>query len=168
MSANVPPARHPSGARLVRPLGRDARGTSVVEFGLLLPIIFVMLVGTIDMARAFASRLALEQAVHRTIEMAAVGVVGSDYEFLRAEAAQAADVPEAQVRLRQWTRCGTETAERAFEHDCGAAEGARYIAIEVWKSHMPSFSFGYLSKLFKGAQPDGSIRFTAVSSLRVQ
>lgn len=166
MDAHIRPPRQDHGNSRTAGIAADARGTSVVEFALLLPVLSMMLIGSVDLARGVSAKLALEQSVHRTMEMATVGVVGSDYEYLRTEAAAAAGVPVGNVTLTQWAECDGTTA--AFNAVCGSTQMvARYVRISVRKDHKPSFSYGPLKKAF-AVKPDGSIELVAHSSLRVQ
>jgi hypothetical protein len=167
MHAHIRPQRQDTIRGRSAGLAADARGTSLVEFGLVLPVVSLMLIGSVDLARGIGAKLALEQAVHRTMEMASVGVVGSNYEHLRTEAAAAASVPIANVTLEQWAECDG-TRQASFDAECGATQMvARYVKIAVRKDHKPSFSYGPLGKTFD-VKADGSIELTAHSSLRVQ
>jgi Flp pilus assembly pilin Flp len=167
MNAHIRPQRQDTSKGRRADLAADARGTSMVEFGLLLPVLSLMLIGSVDLAQGIGAKLALEQAVHRTMEMASVGVVGSNYQHLRTEAAAAAIVPLANVTLEQWAECdGTKQA--SFDAECGSNQMvARYVKISVRKDHKPSFKYGPLGKTF-AVKSDGSIELTAHSSLRVQ
>jgi Flp pilus assembly pilin Flp len=162
--------RLPSRHRKTHPrqLVRDQRGTSVVEFALILPVAALMLVGTVDLARGIAAKLSLEQAIYRTMERAMVGALASGYSHLRQEAATAAGVPLAQVTLEQWAECdGTRQAD--FDVECGSTQMvARYVRIHVWRSHVPTFPAGVFGKRLANIGPDGTIRLEAESSLRVQ
>ena len=88
--------------RLLPGLRRDESGVSVIELGLIAPVIAFMIIGMTDMARGFAAKLKLEQAAHRALEKVAVGTGQSDYSYVRTEAATAAGVPEANVAVTTW------------------------------------------------------------------
>lgn len=53
-------------------LAHDERGQSLVEFALVLPILMLLLVGTVDVARAFQSSVALGNAVREAARDAIV------------------------------------------------------------------------------------------------
>ena len=124
---------------LLRRLKRDARGTSVIEFALVAPILGMLLVGIADYARGFSERFALEAAAHRALERAGVGSTYSDYSFVRQEAATAAGVPIESVTLQNWLECdGT----RMSIYSAACANGqqvTRYLYVKIVKTFEPSF-----------------------------
>jgi len=140
----------------------------MLEFGLFFPFLALMLLGTIDLARGLAVKFGLEQATHRTIELASLGNRPlADYSFLRSEAATAAGVPVAQVTLDQWLECDN-TRQTNFNGTCTASQqSARYITITVYKDHTPTFTWiPIMGRLATAA--NGTIRITADSGVRVQ
>ena len=147
----------------------DARGATIVEFGLLLPILALMVLGTIDVSRGMATKFALEQAAQRTIEIASLGNrAQADYSFLRAEAAAAAGVPITNVTHNQWLECDGVRAA-SFTGVCPAGQqAARYVEISLYRDFMPNFSYGPFAAGFANARPDGSLRITADAGVRVQ
>ena len=155
-------------ASAARRIGRDASGVSMLEFGLFFPFLALMLLGTIDLARGLAAKFGLEQATHRTIELATLGNRPlADYSFLRAEAAAAAGVPVGQVTLDQWLECN-ETRHASFTGTCASGQrSARYITITVYKDHRPTFEWIPIMGRLATA-PNGTIRITADSGVRVQ
>ena len=149
-------------------IARDERGVSMLEFGLIFPILALMVLGTIDLARGLAARFALEQATQRTIELATLGNRPlADYSFLRAEAATAAGVPVTNVTLDQWLECNT-TRQPAFNGSCTAGQQtARYVTITVFTDYTPMFEWiPIVGRLATAA--NGKIRLTADSGVRVQ
>lgn len=153
--------------RLARIRG-DARGVSMLEFGLFFPFLALMLLGTIDLARGLAVKFGLDQATQRTIELATLGNRPlADYSFLRTEAATAAGVPVAQVTLDQWLECDN-ARQASFSGACtGTQQSARYITITVYKDHRPTFEWiPILGRLATAA--NGTIRITSDSGVRVQ
>ena len=148
-------------------IGRDSRGVSMLEFGLFMPILALMLLGTIDLARGLATKFGIEQATHRTIELATLGNrPRADYSFLRTEAATAAGVPVAQVTLDQWLECNN-VRQTNFSGSCTTGQqAARYVTITVWKDYTPMFDgIPFVGRL---ATANGKIRLTADSGVRVQ
>ena len=160
-------SRH-SGAPRRSGLARDERGVSVLEFGLFFPVLALMVLGTIDLARGLATRFALEQAVQRTIELATLGGRPlADYTFLKAEAASAAGVPVAQVTLDQWLDCNN-ARQTSFTGACPAGQqAARYVTITAYADYTPTFrKIPLIGRVATAA--DGKIRLTADSGVRVQ
>ena len=49
-------------------LARDDRGASIIELALVAPILASLLIGMVDLSRAYSSKLLLEQAAQRSIE----------------------------------------------------------------------------------------------------
>jgi Flp pilus assembly protein TadG len=49
-------------------LGRDSRGTAVIELSLVAPVLALLVVGIVDMGNAFSHKLALEQGAQRAVE----------------------------------------------------------------------------------------------------
>ena len=50
------------------PYTRDERGASIIELALVAPVLASMLVGMVDLSRAYSYKLKLEQAAQRAIE----------------------------------------------------------------------------------------------------
>jgi Flp pilus assembly protein TadG len=148
-------------------IGRDSRGVSVLEFALFAPILALMLLGAVDLARALATKFGIEQATQRTIELATLGRQPlADYSYLRTEAATAANVPIAQVTLDQWLEC-SNTRAASFGDTCATGQQtARYIKITVWKDYTPMFDgIPFVGRI---ANSNGKIRLTGNSGVRIQ
>jgi Flp pilus assembly pilin Flp len=131
----------------LRPLLRDDRGVSMIEFALVAPVIGLMLVSITDYSMAFSERLALQSAANRTIERASLGTSPTSttstdpdyYKYLRAEAATAAGVPLSQVAYTPVLKCD-EQLMPSFSDVCEEKqEIARYITIRIVKDFVPSF-----------------------------
>lgn len=149
-------------------LARDERGVSVVEFALVLPVLAFLTMGTIDFGRGFASKYSLEQAAQRTIEMANVGAVGSDYNYLKPEAASVAGVPVENVTVDQWLECDGGAAQD-FTSTCSAGQMvARYVRLTIVRDYQPSFNYSRLGFTLANRQPNGAFRLSADSVVRVQ
>ena len=152
----------------MRALRRDERGVSVVELGLVAPVIAFLIIGMTDIARGFASKLNLEQAAHRSLEKAAVGTVQSDYSYLQAEAATAAGVPSGNVAVTYWLECD-RVAQSDFSGSCtGTQMTSRYVRVTITSTFRPTFNYSYLGKNFLGVAPGGTITQTGSATLRVQ
>jgi len=143
-------------------LRQDQRGTSLLELAIAAPVFAILLVGVADLGRGFSERYSLQQAVNRTIEMAHLGSTQPNYNFLIAEAATAANVPQANVTLAQWLECnGTR---KTFGETCADGQQiARHITLTEQSTFTPSFgAAGY-----PGAT-NGVVPISASASLRVQ
>ena len=157
--------RHPL-IRLARRLGRDERGSSMIEFALFAPILAVMVMGITDVSMGFSRKLTLEQAAYRSLERVAVGSVQSDYTYLRPEAAAAAGVPLANVTVDSWLECDG-TRQTDFNGSCPETQMiSRYVRISITGSFEPTFNYGPLARGLAGA--DGNVPIAASAALRIQ
>lgn len=143
---------------------RDEGGVSFIEFAVVAPILAILILGMADFGRGYTERFFLQQAVNRTLELGHQGTVLNDYSFLIDEAATAANVPASNVTLDQWLECdsGPKTAFNSF---CTTGQQtARYVKLTIVKPYKPLFT----SSGYTNVQPDGTVRFSANASLRVQ
>lgn len=158
-------------------LGCD-RGASVIEFALAAPFIATLLLGMIEVSRAYSDRLMLEQAAQRTIEkVQQQRAVSSDYSSLRDEAAAAASVSRNNVVVRQWLECtptdgaGNPTGspvsqgENSLTNQCpnGTDIPSRYVTVAITKTFTPVVGARYL-----GANDDGSYTLAGEAGVRIQ
>ena len=135
--------------RLVRSLGSDRRGVSVVEFSLVAPVLGLLIVGIADYGRGFSERFALETAAHRTLERASVASNQPDFSFLHQEAANAAGVPIENVTYDNWLECN---GERRVSYAAVCEDGhqvTRYVYIKVEKSFEPAFRWTGAGRPFR-------------------
>lgn len=160
-------------SRLGSGLARDTRGTSLLEFGLFLPVLGLLVLGTMDLGRGLAVKFQLDQATQRTIELANLaGRPQADYNYLVPEAMAAAGVPANQVTLRHWVECrpatGAIRTNLPVTTICATGEQtARYITITIWKDYVPFFSsIPVIGKIGTGA--NNAVRMTSDSGVRVQ
>lgn len=151
-------------AAILRALGGDRRGVSVVEFAFVAPVVVLFIVGIIDAARGISAKLSLDQAVYRGLEKAQVGTVQSDFSFVQAEVASAASISTTAVTVTKWLECdGTETP---WDTGCQAnQQTARYVKVVATKGFQPSFAYG---KMFLKAASNGTVTLTSEGSLRMQ
>ena len=142
-------------------LARDERGTSLIEFGFMAPVLAVLAMGIIDLSRGIAERFALQQAVNRGLELvqarpATAGATATDldYSFATEEVERAAGTG-ATVTMTRWLECnGVEQAEVTGTCPSGQ-DTARYLRIRAVKNFDADFYFT-------------SIRMTATGALRTQ
>ena len=133
------------GAIRLRSLAGDERGTSLVEFGFLAPILALLVMGVIDLSRALSERFTLQQAVNRSLELLqARPVVANadgevDYGFVEEEAMSASGASEDQVEVTDWRECnGVETTESCEEGE----DSARYLRVRIEKNFQGEFFLG--------------------------
>ena len=144
-------------------IAADTRGASIIELAIVAPVLGVMLVGVVELSRGWSERYFLQQAVNRTLELAQVGTMGSDYTYIIPEAADAARVPASNVTLDQWLEC--DTTRKAYTSSCDPGQRvSRYIKLSISSSFKPLFG----TAIFADVQADGSFLIKANGSLRVQ
>jgi Flp pilus assembly protein TadG len=153
---------------------RDERGVSVIEFAFLAPILCFMMLGMSDLARGYTRKMALEQAVHRALEKAAVGTVQTDYTFLKTEVKSALpDVVLGNITVDTWLMCDT-TKMPTFQDVCGSrADGtpqeiSRYVKLKVIDRWDPMFNYAALGRTLFKTGTDGKVQLSVDTSLRVQ
>ena len=159
--------RHPIISRL-HALVRDSRGTSVIEFALLAPVLAVTFMGVTDVSMAYSRQLAIEQAAFRALEKVSVGTVQSDYEYLKEEAA-AADGPggvlASHVTVTPRLECNQVT-QLAFDGTCPNGEMiSRYVQISIAYTYTPIFFEGPLAAI---GDANGKVALAATTSVRIQ
>lgn len=144
-------------ARL-RPLARDERGTSLIEFGLLAPFLAFLTMGVIDLSRGIAERFGLQQAVNRSLELvqarpavAAANAADVDYSYVRTEAASAAGVPESQVTLTRWLECNGVEKANVTDTCADGEDVARYLRVRIAKDFEGEFYFDTIPMTATGA-----------------
>jgi len=151
--------------RTFRELVRNEQGASIIEMAMLAPILLTLLIGMVDISRAYSARLQLEQAAHRSIEkVMQYQANSSTYSTLYAEAATAAGVTVAEVTVDYWLECnGARQAD--YNSSCPSGQTyARYISVSIDKNFSPMFG----TRFFPGANSDGTFTITGDAGLRTQ
>jgi Flp pilus assembly protein TadG len=146
---------------LLARLRRDEKGASLIEFGLLAPVLALMVGGVVDLSEGLSERFQIQQAVNRSLEQlqslppqADANKKDVDYAFLTTEAQTAAG-PSATVTLTKWLECdGVKKA--SWDDTCTAGQDtARYVHLKVVKT-------------FNGFFFMKSRQMTATGAMRVQ
>jgi len=139
-------------------LARDKRGTSLIEFGLLLPFLAFLTLGVIDLSRGLAERFALQQAVNRSLELvqarpavASATATDVDYSYVKTEAASAAQVPATQVTLTRWLECDGVHQPQVTGTCAGGQATARYLRVRIVKNFQGDFYFETIPMAASGA-----------------
>jgi Flp pilus assembly protein TadG len=141
----------------LKPLARDERGASLIEFGFLAPVLALVTMGISDLSRALSDRFSIQSAVNRSIELlqahpvtisgSATSTTGTsscgNYCFVQTEAQNAAG-PNATVTLTTWHECqdASETISMvAFSADCpsNTTSVGRYVRVKVDKTFTGGF-----------------------------
>ena len=123
-------------------LVRDQRGTSVIELAIAAPILSVMLIGMVDLSRAYSGKLQVEQAAQRTIEkVQRNGFTLGDQTSLQTEAETAAGAGSSAtvVASLECTSSGGTVTVKAYNQSCSGDTYARYVRVQITKPYTPFF-----------------------------
>lgn len=150
---------------------RDEGGTSIVEMGLLLPVMATVVIGVADVSRAYSQKLLLEQAAYRSIEkVQQYQSTESTYDTLKNDAAAAAtsagftDVTTSSVTVDYWLEC-SGVRQSTYDTSCSTAPAtARWISVDVTHKFFPMFA----SSKWPGSNSDGSYTLHGRAALRTQ
>ena len=155
----------------LRSLFADDRGTSLIELALATPILAAVLMGMVDLSRAYSERLQLEQATQRAIEKVFNNQTQStSYNTLKAEAVSAAhdagytSVTATDVTIDYWLECNG-VRQASYDTPCGGGQVyARFLNIAIQKKFTPYFG----TKYFPGANSDGTFTLRSDAGIRTQ
>ncbi|HEU0133250.1 MAG TPA: TadE/TadG family type IV pilus assembly protein [Allosphingosinicella sp.] len=131
-------------------LARDERGTSLIEFGFLVPFLALLTMGVIDLSRGLAERFAIQQAVSRGLELvqsrpalAAATASDVDYSFVKTEVGRAAGIKPAEVdqhvTVTRWLECNGVDAGDVNGTCPTNQDTARYLKVRVTKAFVGEF-----------------------------
>lgn len=157
--------------RPVRSLARDQRGASIIELALLLPVLSTLVMGAVDISRAYSQKLLLEQAAYRAIEkVQQYQSSESTYNTLQNEVVSAAnsagftDVTTANVTISYWLECNG-VKQATYDSTCSTAGAtARWISVDVTHNFTPMFA----SRRWPGSNTDGTYTLHGRAGLRTQ
>lgn len=147
------------------PLARDERGASIIELALVAPILATLLIGMVDLSRAYSRKLMLEQAAQRAIEkIQQYQSTTSTYGTLQTEAAAAAGVPTSDVAIDFWLECdGTRAANYNSVCSSGQTYG-RWVQVDVTGTFTPMFRV----RRWLGSNADGTFTIHGKAGMRTQ
>lgn len=157
--------------RHIQTLARDESGASIIEMGLMLPILASLLIGMVDISRAYSAKLQLEQSAYRAIEkVQQYNTTDSTYNTLRTEAVSAAQaagftsVTDNDVTIDYWLECNN-TRQADYATSCPSGQlYARWVTIDITGTFTPMFS----STRWPGANSDGTYTLHGKAGLRTQ
>ena len=131
-------------------LGRDEGGNSVIEIGLVAPILATMFIGMVDLSQAYSMKLELEQAAQRSIEkVMQYRTQYSTYDTLQTEAAAAAGVATSAVTVSYWHECNG-VKQSTYNTVCANQTESRYIEVSINKDYVPTFGTRFLPGAVNG------------------
>ena len=144
---------------------KDDRGAAIMELALVAPIIASLLIGMVDLSRAYSYKLQLEQSAQRAIEkVQQYQTSTSTYGTLQTEAAAAAGVPTSNVTIDYWLECN---GTRATTYDSVCADGqtyGRWVTVTVEGTFTPMFR----SKYYPRANANGTFTIQGKTGMRTQ
>lgn len=157
--------------RLLRPIQRDERGASVIEMAMVTPLLASLLIGMVDISRAYSSKLLLEQAAQRSVEkVQQYQANSSTYATLKVEASLAAQqagfltVLPTDVVVDYWLECNG-TRQSNYDTSCtGGQTYARWVTVDIPGTFTPLFP----SRRWPGANSDGTYTIHGKAGLRTQ
>ena len=119
---------------------RDRAGTVTIELALLAPILAAMLIGLVDISRAYSDKLRLEQVAQRGIEKVMQNSFKSPPAVPLEAAADAEAGTGADATVTFWLECDGEiqTGASAYTTPCPEGEQhGRYVQIAITKTYTP-------------------------------
>lgn len=152
-------------------LARDERGASIIEMAMVTPVLASLLIGMVDISRAYSAKLQLEQAAYRAIEkVQQYQATESTYDTLKTEAGSAAraagfsTVADSDVVVDFWLECNG-TRQSNYDTVCGSGQAyARWVTVDIPGTFTPMFS----SRLWPNANSDGTFTLHGKAGLRTQ
>ena len=154
--------------RLVQRLVRDEGGASLIELALIMPFFASMVIGVVDLSRAYSAKLQLEQAAYRAIEKVQQYQASEDtYSTLSSEAttaATAAGFSNPTVVIDYWLECDG-VRQASYDSTCATAgQTARWVKVDISGRFTPLFS----SRHWPGANSDGTFTLHGKAGIRTQ
>lgn len=152
-------------------LAHDESGASIIELALVAPILASLLIGMVDLSRAYSSKLLLEQAAQRSIEKVQQYQASSSTPvLLQNEAATAAqeagftNVTASDVTVDFWLECNGVRAAN-YESTCATGETyGRWVSVDVQAKFTPMFK----SRRWPRANSDGTFTLHGIAGMRTQ
>jgi Flp pilus assembly protein TadG len=146
-------------------LAKDDRGASIIELALVAPVLASLLIGMVDLSRAYSHKLQLEQAAQRAIEkVQQYQTTSSTYGTLQAEAAAAAGVPTTDVTIDYWLECNG-TRQSNYNSSCTSGQVyARWVTVDITGTFTPMFK----SKYYPRANSNGTFTLHGIAGMRTQ
>ena len=150
---------------MIRSLFSCQRGNSFVELAFVAPMLVTLLLGMVDISRAYSAKLQLVQASQRAIErVQRSGFQYSDLATVKSEAETAAGSGSS-ATATAWLECGSSTARLSFTATCADGQAyARFVNVSVTRGFTPIVA----SEYFPGAGAGGTYTIEASSGVRIQ
>jgi Flp pilus assembly protein TadG len=151
-----------------RPLGNLVHcrsGAAALEAAIILPIVAGILMAALDFSNGWLTKLQLEQAAQRGIELVAARKgVATSYEYARTEMINAWGGNYTSATVEAWLECGG-TAQASLTANCAGAQRARYVKLRIAATFNPMFGWGIL---YDGPDSGGTATLVGDAVVRVQ
>ena len=142
------------------------RGQSLVELALTLPVLGILLIGTIDFARVYYAAMAVGQAARAGAAYGAQSVSTSGDDAGMAQAALSAAnldltpaVTAASVHATHWCACADGTQVSCASGTCTEGVPRVYVSVEVDRTFQTLFPYPGIPS---------TVRLNRTATLRVQ
>jgi Flp pilus assembly protein TadG len=153
--------------RRITELARDERGTSIIEMAFVVPIFATLLLGVVDVSRAYSEQLQLEQAAYRAVEkVQQYQSSNSTVDTLKSEAADAAGITATTDNPDiTYTLYCDGVAQSNYDTTCDSGKTyIRQVNVKLTKTFTPMFP----SNKWPGSNQDGTYTLHAEAGLRTQ
>lgn len=128
---------------MIRHLGnlwRDSSGTSVIETALVVPILGLLVCGTLDVSLGFGQKLRAQQAADRAVQFAInAGLTTATRQIIQEEAAHSSGLPTGNVTVNLWLECN-RVVQANFNGTCAVGSPARFVSVTVADTYSPQFA----------------------------
>ncbi|OSZ72526.1 hypothetical protein CAP39_04145 [Sphingomonas sp. IBVSS1] len=143
----------------------DRRGASALETAVILPVVGGLVMVAMDFSNAWLTRLQLEQAAQRGIELVAARKgVATSYNYALTEMTTAWGKDYTSATVDAWLECGGER-QASTTANCGTAQRARYVQLSITAPFTPIFGWG---SLYDGPGSNGGATLVGDAVVRVQ
>jgi hypothetical protein len=149
----------------VRALRKNRSGAAALEAAFMLPLIAGILMAAMDFSNGWLTRLQLEQAAQRGIELVAARKgVATSYDYARVEMVNAWGKPVTASSVDAWLECGG-VRQASLTANCNGTQRARYVALRIAATYTPIFGWGIF---YGGTNSDGTTTVVGDATVRVQ
>lgn len=147
-----------------RSLWADQRGNSLIELGLVAPLLAALMIGTVDISRAISAKLKLEQAAQRAIELAQRSSYSSAMNATLKSEAEAAAGTGSVATVTSWIECNHSSTHQAYDTgSCSSGQSiAGYVNVSVQGSFTPMFG----TRFFPTANADHTVTVKGAAAVR--
>jgi len=149
----------------LRRLPADRSGASALEAAIILPVVAGLLMVAMDFSNAWLTRLQLEQAAQRGIELVAARKgVATSYDYAVTEMVNAWGRAYTSATADVWLECGG-VRQANLASDCNGTQRARYVQLRIAANFTPMFGWGIF---YRGPNANGSATVVGDAAVRVQ